>query len=374
MEEITVSAMIMAAPLLVMGFCWVSSRYALYTLLVLTIASVAVPVVKEFFALTELSSLIGYLGMTNQLVLCVMSLIFGWMLAAAGPRLSSTRWTAFLSGVFMGPLVSVFYMRQLVRFSPKDLQENGSQEIESEKVDSQDSEADVAALGRLCLAAVAGGCLARSASAPIFLMLKPWGVLMLLPAACILLFVSDVRQDDFKGQEVNLPPLIVASLVFLGAVFMSDQLLWFVSVGSVVLIPLVLKRTQRPSITPVLWGVGVLPVALIAVLGGGPELISWGLESIQVNYAEVLSATMCCIGFVFSALTDPTAAGVVAFSLMSNALDLKDSTLVQQLGVGVALGGIAPILLLGIFSQVYKRLFLGLGLSLAVVQVLFMFA
>lgn len=78
MEEITISAIIMAAPMLVMGLCWIKSKYALYTLLVLILAAVGIPVFKDIFALTELVSLVGYLGITEQLALCVVSLIFAW--------------------------------------------------------------------------------------------------------------------------------------------------------------------------------------------------------------------------------------------------------------------------------------------------------
>ena len=360
MEEISLSAVILAAPLLVMGVCWIKSKYALHVLLVLTLASIAVPVFKDVFAPTELFSLVGYLGIADQLALCVMSLVFGWTLAASGPRLSSSRWTAFFSGALMGPLVAVFFLQGQVKSQEDEAQAEGVRAL------------DRLALGRLCLAAFAGGCVAKALLAPLFLMVSWWCWLVMLPAAGILLFLSGVHQEDLSEADVFVPPFAMGVLVLVVAVFKPDLLLWTLIVGSILLAPVALKKRQAPSLKPVLWGIGVVPVAIVAVLGGGPELISWWLESIQVNYAATLGPSLCGAGFLLSALTDPTAAGIVGASMMGNALDLKDTMLVQQLGIGVALGGIAPALLVGIFSEIYRRLFLGLGLGLLAAQILFL--
>ena len=351
MEEITMSAIIMAAPMLVMGACWIKSKYALYTLLVLTLAAVGIPVFKEIFALTELVSLIGYLGITEQLTLCVMSLVFAWTVASAGPRLRRTSWTAFLSGFLMGPLVAVFFMKQLV---------NKQEETE-----------DRQALGRLCLLVLGGGCVAKAVSVPLLLMASNVSLLMLLPATGIFLFLSRVQQGDLKEEEAYIFPFSVAIGVFSISLFQPDFLIWVYVGAALLLAPIAIKKRQLISLKPILWGIGVLPISLIAVLGGGPELISWWLESIQVNYAQLLGPAMCGVGLLFSAVTDPVAAGVVGFSMMNNALDLKDPLLAQQLGIGIALGGISPVLLVGVASEVYKRLFLGLCSSLIAAQLLF---
>ena len=69
MEEISISAMIMAAPLLAMWTCWIKPKYALQTLLVLTVIAIGIPIFKDIFSPMEFVPLVD-IWEYRALVLC----------------------------------------------------------------------------------------------------------------------------------------------------------------------------------------------------------------------------------------------------------------------------------------------------------------
>ncbi len=232
-------------------------------------------------------------------------------------------------------------------------------------------EPDKEAQARLCMAAVAGGMVGKIGDPALLLHVDSLILLALIPLALFWLKLAAVQSSDWPQLQQNSDlPMIIAGLVFCGSLLFSEQVSWILLGGGACLLPFALKRGARRLSGPLLWTAGMTLLSLIAILGGGPELTSWWLESIQVNYAAVMGPVFCAAGTVLALLMDGTAVSLVGAAMMQNALDLKDSSLSASLGLGMALGGLTPLLLVGVFRYLWKRIVLGVLVGMVYLQLI----
>jgi hypothetical protein len=212
---------------------------------------------------------------------------------------------------------------------------------------------DRAAKARLALGAAAGGLLGRVGD-PALLIVGPdeATVARLAPLALVALVAARPKSSDLAGAGEGDKAV---TGIALGAALLSlvpGMALAGVWGGTLLLGGLALLRRSQGrmgpiDLNPLLWALGATALVLVATAAGTPMVIALGIEEVQNAFMAWGPAAFLGGGTLVSALAGGHGAAILAQAVLDRSLALNVPGAATALTVGVAVGGLGPLLAVG---------------------------
>ena len=102
------------------------------------------------------------------------------------------------------------------------------------------------------------------------------------------------------------------------------------------------------------WVIVAALVALIAIVGGIAELGATGLEMSWEQVGAMGPAALCAATALLTALTDGTAMALMGLGILDRGMSLEGVAHWRALMAGVAVGGLAPLIVAGAVRAGWK--------------------
>ncbi len=226
---------------------------------------------------------------------------------------------------------------------------------------------DPKAKARLALAAAAGGLLGRMGDPGLLIVgTDELTVARLAPLALVALLAARPKAGDLAGAAEGSK--LITGIAFGAALLAFVPMIRVVAVwgGALALAGVAGKRLLQARTAPLTWAIGSTALVLVATAAGAPALVGIGLEEIQNAHQAWVPAMLVGGGALVSALAGGHAAAVMAQAVLDRALSLHISGAATALTVGVAVGGLGPLLAAGAVRAGFLRWLLQVALVGAV--------
>jgi hypothetical protein len=226
---------------------------------------------------------------------------------------------------------------------------------------------DPKARARLALGAAAGGLLGRMGD-PALLIAEGGGVTLAhcAPLALVALIAARPRRGDLDGTQAGSK--IITAVAVVAALLALVPALRLVAVfgGVLVLAGLAGRRLKAASPGPLLWVAAGAVLVLMATAGGAPALLGVGLEAVQNAFMSLVVPTLLIGGALASTVAGSGPAALFAHALLERSQALHVHGAHLALTIGVAAGGVGPLLVARALGAGWPRWLLQVGLILAV--------
>lgn len=231
---------------------------------------------------------------------------------------------------------------------------------------------DRGARARLALGAAAGGLLGRLGD-PALLIVGPDDatVARLAPLALLALIAARPRQGDLSG-AVDGDKRVTAIAIGAGLLaLVPGMALPAVWGGALLLGGLALLKRRGAGggsvdLNPLLWAVGAGVLVLVATAAGTPMVIALGIEEVQNAFMAWGPAAFLGAGAGVSALVGGHGASLLAQAVLERSPGLAVPGAVTALMVGLAVGGLGPLIAVGAVRKGLLRWLLQVALVSAV--------
>ena len=268
-----------------------------------------------------------------------------WSVAFPVQKIYSARVTAFLMGLCFGEIGLTFFVLKSV----SDPKQRGS----------------------ALFAGMAGAVLSPVGDLGRFgfgIQAEYWYAIPLI--SLISLVISGREDIEWKEEEgAKSLPYILGVLISVMLTFFPDFQLLILGVAA-----LGLSVVNRAILKIPYYLLGMVALSFFAIViataGGIPELLAWSLENAQFTYATYLNALLLLIATVVSALFGEWNAVLLGQALQERALDIQTQELWTMMGLGIAIGGISPLILAGVWRENWKRASLLIVLLLSLLSIL----
>lgn len=283
---------------------------------------------------SDLWRLPGYVGLSSAVLHLLLWAAYGGLAAAAGglwmpgpPVLG-----AALSGALLGELGAAGALAGIAR--------------------------DRAGAARLVLAAMGGAMLGRVGD-PAFLLLgmgpRPWA---LIPLALGMIAVAAPGRAQVAAAGGSRAVTGLSVLVAGGALAWPQGLGLVLGLGALgmavlaglafrALPPGAWKERVGTAVHPLAWCLGSALILVAVTAGGLPELAALGLEEIREEALPWMAPGLALCGAVLAALIDGAGASLFGLAFLDRALSLKVDEAPRFLAIGLAAGGLGPLLIAG---------------------------
>ena len=195
---------------------------------------------------------------------------------------------------------------------------------------------------------------------PIFLVVDSHIWMWILPLLCIPLFF--IKEEDVllyvskQNTQENIHKLnrVIALILLVLLPLGVEENVIILGFGNLLLLPISLVHVVRqkhtietPMTHDLLWVTSVVVIMNISILGGSAELLSWGLEEIQYNYAGWIPFGIGVFAFVASLLLDSMVVILLGMTVFLNSLDFTqgDIYFIFPLSMGCILAFFMHILM-----------------------------
>jgi hypothetical protein len=324
------NALWLAGPLLLLGvFAW-SRRLRWAWAGVLSLLSVGIGINQGIVLPGELHLLGGYTDISDTCLSLLLWLLFGGLAhAAGGLRLKGPPLiVAPICGALMGELGGAAFLAAGAK--------------------------DRGAAARLALAASAGGLVGRLGD-PVLLLMSGHSSLLpylLVPLAVLLAVVAGPKREDWSGPDAGIGPTVVAGALALSLLLLPAHSSVLLGLGCLAMAGIAGRDALgAPVRASLFWGICICVLTTIATVGGMPELLAWGMEDLQLNYADLAAPVLPLVGMLFAALVDGGSAGIIAHAVADRALDLRLENAFLALSAGAAIGSLGPLFVAGAVKE-----------------------
>jgi hypothetical protein len=226
---------------------------------------------------------------------------------------------------------------------------------------------DPKARARLALGAAAGGLLGRMGDPA--LLISGGGMVTLAhfaPLALVAMIAARPRYGDLAGTESGSKN--ITAVVGIAAVLALVPALRLVAVfgGVLVLAGMAGRRLKTARPGPFLWVASGAALVLMATAGGAPALLGVGLESVQNAYMSLVVPVLLVGGALGSTMAGGGPAALFAHALLERCQALHVHGAHLALTIGVAAGGLGPLVVARAVGAGWPRWLLQVALILAV--------
>lgn len=271
-------------------------------------------------------------GMGESLLLTLLWILFGAVARTAGPIcIPGPPW---LTAVLMGA---------------------GIGEVPAAAILSAGAKTPAGA-ARLALAAAGGGMVGRIGD-PAMLVLtqdSPSTLLSMAPLGLLLAWLVRPSVEDLIAPAATskvkvglvISVAVVATLPGMTAVGLVVGILGLGLIAH--------ERRGHIDLAGSVWQVCAVGLALLAVVGGAPELAAQGLEVSFELLGWLAPPLMVAASALLTAFTDSTAMALIAQAITDRSMALPAESIVTPLATGVAVGGLAPLIAAGAFRAGLK--------------------
>jgi len=265
------------------------------------------------------------LGMTHELVLLGLWCLVGALARSLGPigLPGPVGFTPLLMGAVMGEVPAAAMLASAAR-TPSGA-------------------------ARLALTAAAGGMIGRIGDPAMLVLLAdfPGAVASVMPLALVMAWLVRPRPEHVHAWNgaLNRRHGVMLLLVLLGV--WPRMTIGVLAVTAALFI--VWSRTQQRPLelmTPA-WQLGATSLAALAVAGGAAEQAAVGLELSFELLGTWASPVLVGVSAVLAATTDGVAMAVFAQAVVDRALSLDPRSIAVPMAVGVAVGGLGPLIAAG---------------------------
>jgi hypothetical protein len=324
MSPVQLGVLASALPLVVFGVVGFT-RWRLVGGLVVVMSAFAVAFNLGIVGLSDIWAVPLGVGMTEVLVLAVLWMIFGALARTAGPI--SVPGPPWLSAMVMGATLG---------------------EVPAAAILSAGA-ASPAGAARLALCAAGGGMLGRLGDPAMLIIAhdNPAAVVAIFPLGLVCAWLARPRQVDLFCPEDSSPKRTIFVLGVAVVAAFPGLTFGALAVGICGLAFLAKDSRETLNLSGLLWQILAISLALLAVVGGLAELAAQGLETVVELldwWAPPLLVASCAL---LTALSDATAMSVLMTGVVDRSMSLDSAAVVAPMAVGVAVGGLGPLLAAG---------------------------
>jgi hypothetical protein len=287
-------------------------------------------------AFSDLWVLPSHLGMSSALLLTILWIIFGAVARAQGPvSIPGPAWvTAMCMGATIGEIPAAAILSAGARH-PKGA-------------------------AKLALACAGGGMIGRLGDPATLILLEghSQGILWMAPLGVLLAWLARPSGEDLVRAEAAQPVSMAMVVVFVTLAAIPGFTFGILIFGILMLGIVGQRRIGRGGLDGAVWQIAAVILAVLAVAGGAPEQAAFGLELVVETLDWWASPLLVGASALLTALTDATAMAIVCQSIVVRAMALDASLIVTPMAMGVAVGGLGPLLVAGAVRAGW-RLWLG---------------
>jgi len=331
MSEIITGMVLATVPLFVLGAVSFT-RWRLWAMGPVFLISLIVAATYGIVGWSDLWVLPTGLGMGSSLVLMVLWIVYGAVARTLGPvAIPGPAWlTAILLGAGIGEIPAAAILSAGAR-TPRGA-------------------------AKLALAAAGGGLVGRLGDPAMLILLEghPTAMLSIAPLGFVLAWIARPDVDDLIQPDAA-DPRRMALVLGIGAVAAIPGLTLGALVFGIIAMGLAAQgRKGHVELGVLAWQITALMLAVLAVAGGAPEQAATGLELIVETLGWWASPLLVGISALLSALSDGTAMAILCQGIVDRAMSLDAQHLVAPMAVGVAVGGLAPLIAAGALKAGWK--------------------
>ena len=340
MNEIITGMALATVPLFVLGAVSFT-RWRLWAVGPVVLVSLIVATTYGIIGWSDLWVLPTGLGMGSSLVLMVLWIVYGAVARTLGPvAIPGPAWvTAMLLGAGIGEIPAAAILSSGAR-TPKGA-------------------------AKLALAAAGGGLIGRVGDPAMLILLEghPSAMLSIAPLGIVLAWMARPDAEDLI-QAGAVDARRMALVLGIGLVAAVPGL----TVGALVLgiIGMGLAAQGRKGhveLGVLAWQIAALILAILAVAGGAPEQAATGLELFVETLHWWASPLLVAIAALLSALSDGSAMAIVCQAIVDRSMALDAQYLAVPMAVGVAVGGLAPLIAAGALKAGWKLWLIQVGVA-----------
>ncbi|MDG1481455.1 MAG: hypothetical protein P8R54_17805 [Myxococcota bacterium] len=204
---------------------------------------------------------------------------------------------------------------------------------------------DKRAAARLALAA-AGGAMVGRVGDPALLLLMDQVGWSLAPLGLLTAMVA-VPGGSLPRIEGHTVVTAAAAVVATAAIFAGDFLPHVLAAGCLLMAGLAGGKLRVVDLRPVGWCFGLTVLVLLSTASGLPELAAWGLELVQEILGSWRMPGLTAIGVLIAVLSEGISGALLTSAVLDRALDLTVEGVPTALAAGLAVGGLAPLVIVG---------------------------
>ena len=301
------------------------SRWRLWVLGPVLMVALGVSYNYGIVTFSDLWVLPAHLGMSSALVLTILWIVFGAVARAQGPvSIPGPAWvTAMLMGAAIGEIPAAAVLSAGAR-NPRGA-------------------------AKLALASAGGGMMGRLGDPATLILLEghSQGMLWMAPLGVLLAWLARPSDEDLVHDEPAQPASIAMMIVFVALAAIPGLTFGILIFGILMLGVMAQRRAGQVDIGGSIWQISAVILAVVAVAGGAPEQAAVGLELILETLDWWASPLLVAAAALLTALTDATAMAIVCQSIVGRAMALDPVLIVTPMTMGVAVGGLGPLLVAG---------------------------
>ncbi len=204
---------------------------------------------------------------------------------------------------------------------------------------------DKRSAARLALAAAGGAMIGRVGDPALLLLMDQVGW-SLAPLGLLTALVA-VPGGALPRIEGHTVVTAAAALVAAAAIFAGDFLPHVLAAGCLLMAALAGGKLRHVDLKPVGWCLGLTVLVVLSTASGLPELAAWGLELVQEILGAWRMPGLTAIGVLIAVLSEGISGALLTSAVLDRALDLTVDGVPTALAAGLAVGGLAPLVIVG---------------------------